>query len=57
MGPVEERWDPPILVRQASIEGFFSFASDAAYQAGAGHRSAALEDSRILPLAPRQPGR
>ena len=53
VGPAEERWDLAILVRQASIESFFGFASNAAYLAGAGHRSAALEDSRILPLAPR----
>ena len=56
VGPVGERWDLAILVRQASIESFFEFASNDAYLAGAGHRSAALEDSRILPLTPRQSG-
>jgi hypothetical protein len=30
------------------------FASDPEYLAGVGHRTAALEDSRLLPLVERQ---
>lgn len=50
IGPDAERWDRAMLVRQRSIESFMAFASDADYLAGMGHRTAALEDSRLLPL-------
>ena len=50
IGPVEERWDAAMLVRQASMASFLAFASNADYLAGIGHRLAALEDSRLLPL-------
>src|SRR4051812_38643935 len=42
VGPPEERWDLALLVRQASLEHFFAFATDAAYLAGIGHRTAAV---------------
>lgn len=51
IGPEIERWDLAMLVRQRSIEEFFAFASNVGYLAGLGHRTAALEDSRLLPLA------
>jgi len=50
IGPAEERWDLAMLVRQHSIEAFMAFASNAEYLAGLGHRVAAVEDSRLLPL-------
>lgn len=50
IGPSEERWDAAMLVRQASLASFLAFASDQGYLAGLGHRTAALEDSRLLPL-------
>ena len=40
-----------MLVRQTSVAAFLAFASHGAYLAGLGHRAAALEDSRLLPLA------
>jgi uncharacterized protein (DUF1330 family) len=52
IGPPEERWDLAMLVRQQSLTDFMAFASDPAYLAGLGHRTAALEDSRLLPLVP-----
>jgi hypothetical protein len=39
-----------MLVRQSSVSAFMAFASDPEYMAGMGHRLAALEDSRLLPL-------
>lgn len=51
IGPIEERWDLAMLVRQRSVDAFLAFASHKAYLAGIGHRTAALEDSRLLPLA------
>ncbi|HVN42186.1 MAG TPA: hypothetical protein VMT50_05330 [Steroidobacteraceae bacterium] len=50
IGPENERWDAALLVRQASPAAFLAFASDAEYLTGIGHRIAALEDSRLLPL-------
>src|SRR5579872_3219951 len=50
IGPEEERWDRAMLVRQSSVEAFIAFAQDTAYLAGLGHRTAALADSRLLPL-------
>lgn len=50
IGPVGKGWDRVLLVRHKSIEAFMSFASDPSYAAGAGHRTAALQDSRLLPL-------
>jgi hypothetical protein len=52
VGPADERWDLVLLVRQSSLDSFFAFATDEAYLAGTGHRTAALEDSRLLPVAP-----
>ncbi|RUL72250.1 DUF1330 domain-containing protein [Dyella choica] len=50
IGPPDERWDMAMLVRQHSVASFMAFASHQAYLAGIGHRTAALEDSRLLPL-------
>ena len=50
IGPPGERWDRALIVRQRSVAAFMAFADDEAYLAGLGHRSAALEDSRLLPL-------
>lgn len=50
IGPLEERWDVVILVRHRSVEAFMSFASNEGYLAGIGHRTAALVDSRLLPV-------
>ena len=50
IGPREERWDLVMLVRQKSLSDFIAFSSNQEYLAGIGHRTAALEDSRLLPL-------
>lgn len=50
IGPTDERWDAAMLVRQASVQSFLAFASNPDYLSGMGHRVAALEDSRLLPL-------
>lgn len=50
IGPEAARWDRVMLIRQASVARFLAWASDAAYLAGIGHRTAALEDSRLLPV-------
>lgn len=50
IGPADERWDCAMLVRQSSLQAFMAFASHEGYLAGLGHRTAAVEDSRLLPL-------
>jgi len=50
IGPDHERWDRAMLVKQSSVQAFMAFASHGAYLAGLGHRTAAVEDSRLLPL-------
>lgn len=51
IGPEDERWDLVLLVRQKDMETFFKFETDPDYQKILGHRTAAVEDSRLLPLA------
>ena len=50
IGPTDERWDAVMLIRQNSVSDFIAFASNAGYMEGMGHRTAALEDSRLLPM-------
>lgn len=50
IGPSDERWDAALLVRQTSVASFLQFASNQEYLSGLGHRLAAIEDSRLLPL-------
>lgn len=52
IGPTDERWDLVLLVRYPDVATFFACVMDPAYQAGVGHRNAALEDSRLLPITP-----
>jgi hypothetical protein len=51
IGPADERWDLVMLVRQSSAQAFLAFANHSGYLAGLGHRAAAIEDSRLLPMA------
>ncbi|MGJ3251679.1 MAG: hypothetical protein ACFE0J_11175 [Elainellaceae cyanobacterium] len=48
--PDSEGWDAAMLVEQSSPAAFMAFASNREYLVGMGHRTAALEDSRLLPL-------
>jgi hypothetical protein len=52
IGPPDERWDVVMLVQQTSLQDFFAFAGNEGYLAGMGHRVAAVEDSRLIPLVP-----
>lgn len=51
IGPEDERWDLAMMIRQHSVSSFLAFASHEPYLAGLGHRTAAIEDSRLLPLS------
>ncbi len=50
IGPFDERWDCVMLVKQKSKESMLSMTDDAEYMASLAHRTAALEDSRLLPM-------
>ncbi len=50
IGPQDEQWDLVMLVRQNSLPDFLAFSSNQEYLEGLGHRTAALEDSRLLPI-------
>jgi uncharacterized protein (DUF1330 family) len=50
IGPQEEQWDLVMLVRQKSLADFMAFSANQEYLSGLGHRTAAVEDSRLLPL-------
>lgn len=50
IGPTDEKWDAVLLVKQKSVESFIAFESHPEYQKIIGHRTAALEDSRLLPI-------
>ncbi|MEM9885586.1 MAG: DUF1330 domain-containing protein [Bacteroidota bacterium] len=50
IGPSTEAWDAMLLVEHESAEAFVAFSQDKAYLKIVGHRTAALEDSRLLPI-------
>ena len=49
IGPVSEKWDAVLLVEHEPVLKFMDFAQNEEYLKTAGHRTAALEDSRLLP--------
>lgn len=50
IGPQDERWDLVMLIRQRSLDSFMAFATNDAYLSGIGHRTASVQDARLLPL-------
>ena len=52
IGPEGEGWDRVLLVRQASVAAFLAFAEHPQAQRIGHHRTAALADSRLLPVRP-----
>lgn len=56
IGPIDEVWDAVLLVKQRSVEDFLAFEQNKEYMAGIGHRIAALEDSRLLPIIENKKG-
>ncbi len=45
------RWDLVMLVSQRRVQFFLAYAQHEAYLAGIDHRTAAIEDSLLLPLS------
>jgi len=51
IGPEDEKWDLVMMVRQSGVQSFLAFANNDGYLAGLGHRTAAIDDSRLLPTS------
>ena len=51
IGPESEEWDAVLLVEHQSVAKFIEFAQNEDYLRTAGHRTASLEDSRLLPMS------
>lgn len=54
IGPESESWDMVLLVEHQSVAKFMEFAQSENYLKTAGHRTAALEDSRLLPITEKR---
>lgn len=48
IAPAGERWDDAVLVQYPSRQAFLEMIAQPEYRAAAPHRSAALEDSRLI---------
>ena len=55
IGPEEERWDIAFIAEYPNAAAFAEMVKDPAYQAIVYHRQAAVEDSRLIRMAPRTP--
>ncbi len=53
IGPSDERWDMAFIVEYPSVAVMLSMIGDPDYQKIAVHRTAAVEDSRLIRCAPR----
>ena len=53
IGPASEHWDVVLLIKQSSVDSFLAFEANQDYMKGIGHRTAAVEDSRLLPVVER----
>ncbi|MBU2997584.1 DUF1330 domain-containing protein [Cellulophaga baltica] len=49
IGPESEKWDAILIVEHESVLKFMEFAKNKNYLQNVGHRTAGLEDSRLLP--------
>ena len=56
IGPPEERWDHCFIAEYPSVAAFVAMIRDPLYREAVAHRQAAVEDSRLIRLAPLPPG-
>ena len=56
IGPAEERWDHCFIAEYPSVAAFVNMIRDPLYREAVKHRQAAVEDSRLIRLAPLPPG-
>ena len=55
-GPVDERWDLAFIAEYPNAGAFLAMVTDPDYRRHVQHRTAAVEDSRLIRLAPVTPG-
>jgi uncharacterized protein (DUF1330 family) len=55
-GPADERWDLAFIAEYPGGGAFLAMVTDPAYREHVKHRTAAVEDSRLIRLAPVTPG-
>ena len=56
IGPAEERWDLCFIAQYPSVAAFVEMIRDPVYREAVKHRQAAVEDSRLIRLAPGEVG-
>jgi uncharacterized protein (DUF1330 family) len=56
IGPDSERWDLAFIAEYPSGQAFIDMMRDPVYREAVKHRQAAVEDSRLIRLAPSTPG-
>jgi uncharacterized protein (DUF1330 family) len=54
IGPSEERWDLAFIVEYPNVSAMLTMLGNPDYQKVAVHRTAALDDSRLIRCAPRE---
>ncbi len=52
IGPTQERWDLCFIAEYPSVAAFVAMIRDPVYREAVKHRQAAVEDSRLIRLAP-----
>lgn len=55
-GPADERWDLAFIAEYPNAGAFLEMVTDPGYREHVKHRQAAVEDSRLIRLAPIEPG-
>lgn len=55
-GPTTERWDLAFIAQYPNAGAFLAMVTDPDYRQFVKHRQAAVEDSRLIRLAPLTPG-
>jgi uncharacterized protein (DUF1330 family) len=56
IGPADERWDIAFIAAYPSANAFLAMLADPQYKEAVKHRTAAVDDSRLIRLAPINPG-
>jgi uncharacterized protein (DUF1330 family) len=56
IGPMEEGWDLSFIAEYPSVAAFVAMIRAPVYREAVKHRQAAVEDSRLIRLAPGAPG-
>lgn len=55
-GPADEKWDLAFIAEYPNAAAFLAMVTDPGYREHVKHRQAAVEDSRLIRMAPLKPG-